>query len=460
MFIDSHAHIDYSSEADTGVNEVVERALSSGVENIVHIGSGEGVDSMESTPALLDRFPQVYGTVGVHPHDAKLLNETVLERLRVLAAHPKVVAIGEMGLDFHYNHSEPKVQREAFRAQIRLAKELKKPIVIHDRESHEEILQILQEEKASEVGGVFHCFSGDVDFGRKVIAENFLVSFTGIVTFKKAEVTQEAARLLPLEKMMIETDSPFLTPVPYRGKKNEPAYVKYVAQKIAELKGLEVEDVARVTSLNARRLFGFGTQEIPASLAYRIRNSLYLNITNRCTLACVFCPKFVDWEVKGHYLRIPKEPDFSEVVAAMGDFSDVNEVVFCGYGEPTQRLDLLKELAAYIHEKGKKVRLDTDGLGNLIHERNILPELKGLVDAVNVSLNAPNAQVYAKVCPNRYGEAAYDQVKQFILAAKDHIPWVQASVVGMPGVDIEASRRVAEDELGVHFRHREYNNVG
>ena len=460
MFVDSHAHVDFSSYEAGEVQAIVERALAAGVDNIVHIGSGEGVDSMESTPAILDRFPQIYGTVGVHPHDAKLLNEAVLERLRRLAAHPKVVAIGEIGLDFHYNHSDPEVQRRAFREQIRLAKELKKPIVIHDRESHEEILKILQEEGASEVGGVFHCFSGDAEFGRRVIAENFLVSFTGIVTFKKAEITQQAAKLLPLEKMMIETDSPFLTPVPFRGKRNEPANVKYVAAKIAELKGLSEEDVARVTSLNARRLFGFGSQEIPASLAYRIRNGLYLNITNRCTLACVFCPKFVDWEVKGHYLRIPKEPSFEEVVAAMDDFNDVEEVVFCGYGEPTQRLDLLKELAAYIHGKGKKVRLDTDGLGNLIHDRNILPELEGLVDAVNVSLNAPNARVYAKVCPNRFGEAAYEKVKQFILEAKKHIPWVQASVVGMPEVDVAASRRVAEEELGVHFRHREYNNVG
>ncbi len=460
MFVDSHAHIDFSSYEAAEIEAVVERARLAGVENIIHIGSGEGLDSMASTPALLDRFPQVYGSVGVHPHDAKLLDAEALTKLKESAAHPKVVAIGEIGLDFHYNHSEPEVQRQALRNQIRLAKALNKPIIIHDRDSHDEILQILIEEKASEVGGVFHCFSGDYEFGLKVIKENFLVSFTGIVTFKKAEVTQDAAKRLPLEKMMIETDSPFLTPVPFRGKRNEPAYVTHVAAKIAELKDLAVEDVGRVTALNARRLFGFGDQDIPASIVYRIRDSLYLNITNRCTLACVFCPKFVDWEVKGHYLRLPKEPEFSEVVRLMGDFSDVDEVVFCGYGEPTQRLDLLKELATYIHKQGKKVRLDTDGLGNLIHERNILPELQGLVDRVNVSLNAPNAEVYAKVCPNRFGASAYEEVKKFILAAKPYIPWVQASVVGMPGVDVAASQKVAEEELGVQFRHREYNNVG
>jgi TatD DNase family protein len=460
MYIDTHAHIDFSSYQAEEIPELVKRARAAGVENIVHIASGEGTQSMEGAIAVVDRFEDVYAAVGVHPHDAQLVDDAVVDRVREIARHPKVVAVGEIGLDFHYEHSPREQQIEALRRFIRVAKELHKPVIIHDRESHEELLQILKEEGAGEVGGVFHCFSGDYEFGKRVIDENFLVSFTGIVTFKKADVTQDAARRLPLEKMLIETDSPFLTPVPFRGKRNEPAFVCYVAQKIAELKQLSVEDVARVTTLNAHRLFGFGEQRPEASIAYKIRNSLYLNITNHCTLACVFCPKFVDFEVKGHYLRLKKEPDFAEVKAAMGDISGVDEVVFCGFGEPTQRVDLLKEVAAYAHACGKKVRLDTDGLGNLTNGRNILPELKGLVDAVNISLNAPDAQVYAKVCPNRFGEAAYGEVKKFILEAKKHISWVQASVVGMPGVDVAASRRVAEEELGVKFRHREYDNVG
>jgi TatD DNase family protein len=461
MFIDSHAHIDYSSYAPDEIEALVARAREAGVENILHIGSGEGLGSAEGVPAVVDRFAEVYGAVGVHPHDAKLVDAGVLERIREIASHPKVVAIGEVGLDFHYNHSPRETQIEVLRSFIRLAKELRKPIILHDRDSHEEILRILKEEAAGEVGGVFHCFSADYEFGKKVLDENFLVSFTGIVTFKKAEATQDAAKRLPLEKMLIETDSPFLTPMPFRGKRNEPAYVTYVARKIAELKGLSVEDVGRVTTLNAHRLFGFGTQRPDYSIAYKIRNSLYLNITNRCTLACVFCPKFTTFEVKGHYLRLPKEePGFEKIVEAMGDLSGLDEVVFCGFGEPTQRLDMLKRVSQYAHSKGLKVRLDTDGLGNLIHQRDIVPELKGVIDAVNVSLNAPDAQVYAKVCPNRFGEAAYPEVKKFILEAKRHIPWVQASVVGMPGVDVEASRKVAEEELGVLFRHREYNNVG
>jgi len=460
MFIDSHAHLDFSSYPSEEIPHIVQRSLEAGVDSIVHIGSGEGTASMEGAVAVVERFPQVYAAIGVHPHDAKLVNDEVLQRAREIAQHPKVLAIGEIGLDFYYNHSTREQQCDALRRFIALAKELKKPIVIHDRDSHEELLQIIKEENAKEVGGVFHCFSGDYEFGKKVLEENFQVSFTGIVTFKKADITQDAAKRLPLERMLIETDSPFLTPMPYRGKRNEPAYVRHVAEKIAELKNLSVEDVARVTSLNARRLFKFGEQRPQASIAYRIRNSLYLNITNKCTIACVFCPKFSDWEVKGHYLRIPKEPSYEELVAAMGDVSGVDELVFCGFGEPTQRVELLKQIADYAHGKNLKVRLDTDGLGNLIHQRNILPELQGKIDAVNVSLNAPNPELYAKLCPSKYKEAAYPEVKKFILEAKQYIPWVQASVVGMPEVDIEACRKVAEEELGVKFRHREYDNVG
>ncbi len=144
----------------------------------------------------------------------------------------------------------------------------------------------------------------------------------------------------------------------------------------------------------------------------------------------------------------------------MGDFSDVDEVVFCGFGESTQRLDLLKQLAAFAHSKGKKVRLDTDGLGNLIHGRDILPELKGLIDATSVSLNAPDAETYAKICPSRFKEKAYPYVKEFIKEAKKYIPDVTASVVGVPGLDIEKCKKIVEDELGVRFRLREYNQVG
>jgi len=255
LFIDSHAHVDFSSYSADEVEPLIQRARDAGVHRILHIGSGEGLASMEGATAVIERFADVYAAIGVHPHDAKLVNDDVLARAKQIASHPKVKAIGEIGLDFHYNHSSREEQFAALRAFIGLAKELKKPLVIHDRDSHQELLQVLREEKAGEVGGVFHCFSGDYEFGKRVIEENFHVSFTGIVTFKKAEETQDAAKRLPLERMLIETDSPFLTPMPFRGKRNEPAYVRYVAEKIAELKGLGLEEVAQQTSANAALLF-------------------------------------------------------------------------------------------------------------------------------------------------------------------------------------------------------------
>ncbi|MFO1462972.1 MAG: TatD family hydrolase [bacterium] len=258
MFIDTHAHIDFSTYPPEEIEPMMRRAREAGVARIVHIGSGEGTASMEGVPRVLERFPEVVAAVGVHPHDAKLVDEAVLARARELASQPRVVAIGEVGLDFHYNHSSREEQFSALRRFIALAKELKKPLVLHDRDSHEELLQVLVAEGAREVGGVFHCFSGDYEFGKRVLDENFHVSFTGIVTFKKAETTQDAARRLPLERMLIETDAPFLAPVPHRGKRNEPAYVAFVAQKIAELKGLSVEEVASRTTENARRLFSLG----------------------------------------------------------------------------------------------------------------------------------------------------------------------------------------------------------
>ncbi len=258
MYVDSHAHIDFSSYQPQEIETLVERARAAGVETIIHIASGEGTRSMEGANALVERFHDVYAAIGIHPHDAKLVDDVVIQRAREIASHPKILAIGEIGLDFHYHHSPKEQQIEGLRRFIRLAKELHKPVVIHDREAHEELLKIIQEEEAGEVGGVFHCFSGDYEFGKKVLEENFLVSFTGIVTFKKAGEMQDAAQRLPLGKMLIETDAPYLTPEPFRGKRNEPAYVSYVAKKIAELKNISVEEVARVTTLNAQRLFGFG----------------------------------------------------------------------------------------------------------------------------------------------------------------------------------------------------------
>lgn len=460
MLIDSHAHLNFKEYNPEEISQVLDRACEQGVDTIINIGAGEAYEGNLKAIEIANQYPHIYATVGIHPHDANIVTDEVVENLHKLSSEPKVLAIGEVGLDFYYNNSDPKIQEEAFRKMIRLAREVRLPLSIHVRDAYDRLYEIMKEENAFECGGVIHCFSGDCNFAQKMIAQKFYLSFSGIITFKKSEELRDVVRKTPTEFILVETDSPYLAPEPFRGKKNEPAHVRRVAEKIAEIKGLTLEDVARVTTLNARRLFRLGGMEQEVKIAYRIRNSLYLNITNVCTLACVFCPKFSTFEVKGYYLRLPKAPGFDEVVAAMGDFSEVDEVVFCGFGESTQRLDLLKQLAAFAHSQGKKVRLDTDGLGNLIHGRDILPELKGLIDATSISLNAPDAETYAKICPSRYKEKAYPYVKEFIREAKQYIPDVTASVVGLPGIDIEKCKKIVEDELGVKFRLREYNQVG
>ncbi|MFA4875134.1 MAG: TatD family hydrolase [bacterium] len=457
--IDTHAHLTFS-QFDPDRGSVLERAWEAGLEAIVTVGAGEKFAGNEAAIGLAESNDRIFATIGIHPHDADAVEEGWMARLEEMAAHPRVVAVGEIGLDYHYNLSEPSRQRELFSKMIEMAKRVDKPIVIHDRDAHDDVWRIIEECGVPARGGVFHCFSGDLAFAERVISRGFIISVPGVVTFQNAKMLHEVVAAIPLEKMVLETDCPFLAPEPHRGKRNEPAFVPLVAAKIAQIKGLALEDVTRVTTLAARRVFSLPGSELLPSIAYRIRNSLYLNITNRCNMACRFCPKFTDYEVKGYYLRLPHEPSVEQVFQAMGQPEQFDEVVFCGYGEPTLRLEVLKVIAARMKARGvKRVRLNTDGLANLVYGRNVLPELAGLIDAVSVSLNAPDAPGHSNMCPSKYGEAAYAAVCEFIREAKKNIPEVVATVVAFPGLDIEACRKRA-DELGVPLRVREYMNVG
>ncbi len=455
--IDSHAHLD-GKQFSGDLPDVLARARIAGVTSILTIGCD--LESSRTSVDLAIRHPQVYASVGIHPHDALELNPSGLAELeRMIEAVDKVVAIGEIGLDFYRDRSPREVQRTAFRKQIRLAKKLGKPIIVHDRDAHDEVLQILREEQAATVGGVLHCFSGDLAMARECVAMGFLISFAGPLTYPKNDGLRAIAAALPIDVMLIETDCPYLAPQKWRGKRNEPAYVRATAEALAATKGLSLEDVARVTTLNAYRLFGIGSVDQSTRIAYQIRDSLYLNITNRCTNHCTFCAKFGDFTVKGHQLCLEREPGFDEVIEAIGDPSQYREVVFCGYGEPLLRLELVKQVAAWLKERKITVRINTDGQANLVHKRNILPELSGLVDSISVSLNAPDAKQYQRICQSALGEEGYASLKAFLKDARQYIPDVTATAVSLPGIDIEACRKVA-GELGVAFRERVYNEVG
>lgn len=259
MYVDSHCHLE-ASRFDTDRADVIARARAGGVTQMLTVGQVEDDwSAMERSLALVEQHDFLVTSIGMHPHDARHFSTENATRMTQAARRPKVVAWGECGLDFYYDNSPRDVQRAAFREQLRLAGQLDLPVIIHSRDAADETLEIIRDEwHGRPDGGVFHCFGYDLALAREALSLGMLVSFSGIVTFKTAEALKEAAAELPLESILIETDSPFLAPVPHRGKRNEPLFVRDVAAEIARLRGITPEEVGRATAANFRRLFGLG----------------------------------------------------------------------------------------------------------------------------------------------------------------------------------------------------------
>jgi TatD DNase family protein len=250
--IDSHCHLD-SQQFDADREEVIERAIAAGVETMVAIGTGDGPPDLEAGVRMADRYPFFYATVGVHPHDALKATPATFERMAELMKHPKVIAVGEIGLDYHYDFSPRELQRDVFIEQMRIAREAGKPIVIHTREAWDDTIRLLHEHWTGP-GGIMHCFSEGPERARQALELGFHLSFGGIVTFPKALEIQESARMAPADRILVETDAPYLAPVPRRGKRNEPAFVLDTARKLAALRGETIESIEASTTANFRRL--------------------------------------------------------------------------------------------------------------------------------------------------------------------------------------------------------------
>ena len=255
MFLDSHAHLDGPQFA-ADREATIQRAYDAGVRAMLAIGNGDGPDDIACAIPFAERYPWIYASVGVHPHEARLLTPAHLANMESLARHPRVIAIGEIGLDYHYDHSPRDVQRAVFARLIALARAVKKPIVVHTRVAAEDTLSLLASEGARDVGGVIHCFSEDRPFAERALDLGFDLSFSGILTFKSARAIHEVAAWAPLDRILVETDSPYLAPVPMRGKPCEPAFVTYTATRLAELRGLDMAALAEATTANAERRFG------------------------------------------------------------------------------------------------------------------------------------------------------------------------------------------------------------
>ena len=295
------------------------------------INPGDTIESSRAAIELAKSYPHIYAAVGIHPHNVESMLDSHIEELEQMASYEKVVAIGEIGLDYYYDNSPRDVQKRRFVDQIELASRVGLPIIVHNRDAHADTLDIIVENIDKIPGGVMHCFSGSVEMMREFLELGFYISLGGPVTFKNAKRPIEVAREVPLDRLLIETDSPYLTPHPFRGRRNDPGYVPLVAQKIAEIRGIPVEEVAMVTFQNTLNLFNIKYERDGSSMdtfVYVLGDALYINLTNRCTNRCDFCIRNENAGVGGYNLWLEREPTAQEVIDLIGDASRYSEVIF------------------------------------------------------------------------------------------------------------------------------------
>jgi len=458
LLVDSHCHLD-SPDFDADRAAVLERARAAGVG--LMLNPGADLATSRRAVELADGHPEIYAAVGVSPHEAEDLPKSWLDQLRALAeSSDKVVAIGEIGLDLFRSKVPQKAQEEVFIAQIGLAWELDLPIIVHCRQADDRVLELLQEHSSEgRLRAVMHCFSGDEKLVRGSLALGFYISFAGSLTYPKARPTRRAAELAPDDRILVETDAPYLPPQSVRGKRCEPAMIAETVEKLSAARGATRRDIERITERNFHLAFGLPIIK-REQLLYPIGETLYVNLTNRCPNSCGFCPRqhgrFVH---SGHDLQLGREAEPAAYVQAMAGFEDFRELVFCGFGEPTARLEALKEIARAAKARGMAVRLDTNGLGSVLNARNIVPELRGLVDEAWVSLNAPDARVYQRLTRSEFGESAYGSVVEFARKAQAAGIKVTVTAVNCPGIDIQACLKAAK-RLGLEFRSRKYKKLG
>lgn len=452
MFIDTHSHLFYPNFKED-IDDVISRAKDSGVDFI--IVPATDLETSRQTIELCEKYDIVYGAVGIHPHETKDWNDDLIPQIHELAQHKKILAIGEIGLDYYYDFSPPEMQIHAFKAQIELALDLNLPIVVHNRDSDKDMMDIISGYCGKGLKAQFHCFNSTLDDAFEFIKMNHFISFTGNITFKNRNDIRAILEKLSLENLLLETDSPFMTPAPFRGKRNEPSYVKHVAEKISEIHKIPVDEVGRITSYNAFRLFGIG--KTPGiNYTYPLGRSLYINVTNRCNADCTFCKRKTFPYIGGYNLGMKKseEPSADIYNSEIGDPLKYDEIVFCGYGEPTIRWEIVKQVAKYIKSKGGKTRLNTNGHGNLINHRDITAEMKGLIDVVSISFNTFDPSQYAELM--RLDEKHFYEMINFAKLSKPFVQKVIMSVVSIDEVEVERSRKIVQEDIGAEFRVREY----
>jgi TatD DNase family protein len=456
LLADTHVHLEHEDFAADAADAIA-RGREAAVRYMV-VPACAAADAPRALE-LARGHEEVYFAVGLHPNCGLRLDDAEAAGIKDALVRGKdeglAVAVGECGLDYHYMALPRDEQLALVRWHLALACELELPVILHQRDAEDDLRRVLDEEGAPPRGAVLHCFSGNLEYYRWAKERGLLVSFTGNITYggKKRPAPAYFAEL-DLGTTMLETDAPYMAPAPRRGKRNEPACLPLVADALSARAGRPPEDVYAETTLAARRFFGL-PPDFGGAIAYRLRNSLYLNITNRCTNACRFCVRERAPGVGGYDLRLRMEPTAAEIIAAVGDAAAYDEVVFCGYGEPTIRWDTVKEVARAAKEAGGVVRLNTNGSANLTQGRDVTPELAGLFDKVSVSVNAADEEADERLCRPRAGAAAWRAAEEFVAGASRRVPEVFITAVATDAVSPAAVEELAR-RWGVGFRMRRY----
>ena len=420
--IDSHCHLNLQHFEDDREGTIA-RAVSDGVVAFVNIGYDR--ESLRETLELVERYPFVFGAAGVHPHDAATLDDDLEATVRHALDHPRMVAVGEIGLDFYRNLAPREVQVETFRRMIRLAREKNKPIIIHCRDAFNEVIDVLESEGGT-YRGIFHAFSAGEAEARKVSELGFHVGIGGVVTYRNARLGETVAGI-PIERVVLETDSPYLTPHPWRGKRNEPSFVAHVARTVARVKGLSPAEIDHATMQSTFDALGLDAGALPRPV-YKIENAVYIQAASA---------------------------DPADLDAAPGE--GVEEAIITGFTDPLERPEHVLALAARARERGWRVRVNTMGLANPAAGRDVTPELAGNVDEVNVILFGPNARVHDELAYPGVGTEGWASIREFVRASVAAKIETVCEFVAVPGFEAEPCREFAH-ELGATYDIRMYRS--
>lgn len=446
---DTHCHL-YSGDLQKDTEGVLARARRSGVRQF--LVPGIDIASSRTAARLAAQYDGVWAAAGIQPTNVPDCGDEVLGELKRLLLESGVIAVGETGLDCYHDQTTLSAQIEWLHLHIVLAEDLGYPLVLHSRSAEDRLLEELPTDL--DVPVILHCYTGSQGIALKAVDRGYYIGFAGPLTYKSNDELRELVRLLPADRILVETDSPWLSPEPFRGSVNEPARVGLVADAVASSRGLSREEARSLLWRNSLDALLLAPGCRRTDLLYRLGNNLYANITGRCNCDCIFCLRFRQDGVGGYYLKHREEPSSDRLKACFELLEPgwFEELVFCGFGEPTQRGDLLIELASIARRKGYRTRLDTNGLAlELMHERKVR-KLLGCFDRVSVSLNESSEKGYGKICRTGYQDP-WGSLLRFISLSKRTGCQTTLTAVRYPGVDLTGAENLA-GELGLPFRIR------